>query len=118
MLSIRMWKNTHAPVPEASQDLPKPPNAPLVIIVDEDELETNYILSAPDLWEYDMIKPHLDVEQITPAGLRRPHPIAMVMIRGGGPEAYEKFGNALGVGVRRKYFIETQGRRVDNIIVL
>ncbi|GKT43230.1 ER degradation-enhancing alpha-mannosidase-like protein 1 [Colletotrichum spaethianum] len=90
----------------------------LVIVVDEDELENNYVFSAPDMWEYEMIKPHLDVEQITPAGLRRPHPIAMVMIRGGGPEAYEKFGNALGVGVRRKYFIETQGRRVDNIIVL
>ncbi|OLN82876.1 ER degradation-enhancing alpha-mannosidase-like protein 1 [Colletotrichum chlorophyti] len=90
----------------------------LVIIVDEEELENNYVYGAPDMWEYELIKPHLDVEQTTPSGLRRPHPIAMVMVRGGGPEAYEKFGNALGVGVRRKYFIETQGRRVDNIIVL
>ncbi|KAE9581013.1 ER degradation-enhancing alpha-mannosidase-like protein 1 [Colletotrichum fructicola] len=90
----------------------------LVIIVDEEELDNNYVYSAPDLWEYELIKPHLDVEQTTPAGMRRPHPIALVMIRGGGPEAYKKFGNALGVGVRRKYFIETQGRRVDNIIVL
>ncbi|TDZ40295.1 ER degradation-enhancing alpha-mannosidase-like protein 1 [Colletotrichum spinosum] len=97
---------------------PSPRALQLVIIIDEEELDNNYVYSAPDLWEYELIKPHLDVEQTTPAGMRRPHPIAMMMIRGGGPEAYEKFGNALGVGIRRKYFIETQGRRVDNIVVL
>ncbi|KAL0935246.1 ER glycosyl hydrolase [Colletotrichum truncatum] len=97
---------------------PSPRALQLVIIIDETELDNNYVYSAPDLWEYELVKPHLDVEQTTPAGMRRPHPIAMVMIRGGGTDAYEKFGNALGVGVRRKYLIETQGRRVDNIIVL
>ncbi len=54
------------------------------------------------------IRPRLD-EQLTPAGVRRRHPIAMVMIRG--RDAYEQLGAAQGVGVRRRYFIEVQGLR-------
>ncbi|KAF3358958.1 hypothetical protein VdG1_02520 [Verticillium dahliae VDG1] len=56
-------------------------------------------------------------EQRTPGGMPRHRPLSLVMIRGG-QTAWEQLGRARGVGVRRKYVIETQGRRVDNIIVL
>jgi len=70
----------------------------------------------------DMVKPHLDEEQRTPGGIPRHRPVSMLMIRGGTHRypggAYAQFARASGAGVRRKYFIETQGRRVDNIIIL
>ncbi|KAM0329360.1 hypothetical protein ACHAQA_004666 [Verticillium albo-atrum] len=65
----------------------------------------------------DLVKPHLEDEQRTPGGMPRHRPLSMVLIRGG-DAAWEQLGRARGVGVRRKYFIETQGRRVDNIVVL
>lgn len=70
----------------------------------------------------DMVQPHLDEEQRTPGGIPRHRPVSMLMIRGGARGehggAYAQFARATGAGVRRKYLIETQGRRVDNIIVL
>ncbi|KAL2756740.1 glycoside hydrolase family 47 protein [Sodiomyces alcalophilus JCM 7366] len=69
----------------------------------------------------DLTRPRLDVPQHTPGGLPRHRPVPMVLIRAGGGErgdAYEQFRRAKGVGVRRKYLVETQGRRVENLVVL
>ncbi|KAM0283896.1 hypothetical protein ACHAQH_002278 [Verticillium albo-atrum] len=66
---------------------------------------------------HELVRPHLEDEQRTPGGMPRHRPLSMVMVRGG-DAAWEQLGRARGVGIRRKYLIETQGRRVDNIVVL
>ncbi|KAK3336693.1 glycoside hydrolase family 47 protein [Cercophora scortea] len=63
-----------------------------------------------------LIRPLLDEVQMTPGGIQRRHPIAMVMV-GGGDAAYAELAVARRVGVTRRYYIESQGVRVRNIIV-
>lgn len=61
-------------------------------------------------------RPLLDEVQRTPSGIERRHPIPMVMV-GGGDVAYHQLAMAERVGIARKYYIESQGVRVGNIIV-
>lgn len=63
-----------------------------------------------------LVRPLLDEAQFTPAGIQRRHPIAMIMV-GGGDTAYHRLAMAERIGLRRRYFIESQGMRVRNIIV-
>jgi hypothetical protein len=63
------------------------------------------------------IQPYLDTSQLTPAGVPRPHPIPMVMI-GGGDRAMALLRRAKGVGVRRRWWFESQGVRIGNLIVV
>ncbi|KAK3694922.1 glycosyl hydrolase family 47-domain-containing protein [Podospora appendiculata] len=63
-----------------------------------------------------LVRPLLDEVQKTPGGIQRRHPIAMVMV-GGGDAAYAELAVARRVGVTRRYYIESQGVRVRNIIV-
>ena len=63
-----------------------------------------------------LVRPLLDEVQFTPGGFQRRHPIAMIMV-GGGDTTYHRLAVAEGVGLRRKYYIESQGVRVRNIIV-
>jgi hypothetical protein len=63
-----------------------------------------------------MARPLLDEVQRTPGGIERRHPIAMVMV-GGGEVAYQRLSVAGGVGVVRRYFVESQGVRVGNLLV-
>ncbi|KAF2427789.1 hypothetical protein EJ08DRAFT_699328 [Tothia fuscella] len=67
--------------------------------------------------EHNLIQPLLDKIQTTPAGMPRPHPIAAVMV-GGGEETLELLRKARGVGVRRRWWFESQGVRISNLIVL
>jgi hypothetical protein len=64
-----------------------------------------------------LIRPLLDQEQRTPSGLLRRHLISMVMV-GGGSETVELFKRARGVGLRRRYHVESQGILVENIVVV
>ncbi|CRK31457.1 hypothetical protein BN1708_005459, partial [Verticillium longisporum] len=84
---------------------------------DDDAVYGGHVDRPPWDAAHDIAKPHLEDEQRTPGGMLRHRPLSLVMIRGG-QTAWEQLGRARGVGVRRKYVIETQGRRVDNIIVL
>lgn len=62
-------------------------------------------------------RPLLDTEQTTPKGMKRLHGIPMVLVRAARGD-YELFGRAAGVGMRRKYRVESQGLIVENAAVL
>lgn len=88
----------------------------LVIVVsdDQDEKEEG---GEEDLWGFNFIRPLLDEQQKTPAGIPRHHPIAMLMT-GGGQEAYEVLKTASSIGLRRRYHVESQGLKINNLVVL
>ncbi|KAH0530408.1 hypothetical protein TsFJ059_005028 [Trichoderma semiorbis] len=65
----------------------------------------------------DLPRPLLDREQTTPKGMKRLHGIPMVLMRADQGD-YERFGRAMGVGMRRKYRVESQGLVVENAAVL
>jgi hypothetical protein len=65
----------------------------------------------------DLPRPLLDTEQTTPKGMKRVHGIPMVLVRAARGD-YELFGSATGVGMRRKYRVESQGLTVENAAVL
>ncbi|KAK4251167.1 glycoside hydrolase [Corynascus novoguineensis] len=84
--------------------VPSPDALQLVVLVsDEDD-------------DGDLVRPLLDEVQRTPGGIQRRHPIAMVMV-GGGEAVFRQLEAASRVGVVRRYFVESQGVRVRNIIV-
>ncbi|KAL2259712.1 hypothetical protein VTK26DRAFT_6514 [Humicola hyalothermophila] len=62
------------------------------------------------------VRPLLDEVQRTPGGIQRRNPIAMVMV-GGGEVAFQQLKAATAIGVVRRYFVESQGVRVRNIII-
>jgi hypothetical protein len=70
--------------------------------------------SSPD---ESMIQPLLDKMQATAAGMPRPHPIPAIMV-GGGEATMEMFRTAKGASVRRRWWFESQGVRISNLIVL
>ncbi|KAK1773682.1 glycosyl hydrolase family 47-domain-containing protein [Copromyces sp. CBS 386.78] len=63
-----------------------------------------------------LARPLLDQVQKTPGGLVRRNPIPMIMV-GGGEMTYETLKRAKGVAVGRRWFLESQGRRLRNVIV-
>jgi hypothetical protein len=67
--------------------------------------------------EESMIQPLLDKIQATAAGMPRPHPIPAIMV-GGGDDTLEMFRSAKGVSVRRRWWFESQGVKISNLIVL
>jgi hypothetical protein len=89
---------------------PSPTALQLVVIVSDDEEDEN------GGGGQGLVRPLLDEVQRTPGGIQRRNPIAMVMV-GGGEVAYHQLRMASRVGVMRRYFIESQGVRVRNIIV-
>ena len=80
----------------------------LVIIVDE---------QAQQEGESDFVRPLLDDEQFTPNGMKRLHGVAMVLMKAGKGD-YDLLGKAAGVGLRRKYWVESQGLKVENAVVM
>jgi hypothetical protein len=64
-----------------------------------------------------LIRPLLDEVQAVAGGIPRPHPISMVMVDGGN-ETYDYFRHALGVGVRRRYEIRSQGVPISNLFII
>jgi hypothetical protein len=64
-----------------------------------------------------IIQPLLDQVQMTPGGVPRPHPIPAVMLSGG-HETVQFFERAKGVGLRRRFWFESQGVRIGNLIIV
>ncbi|KAF2090370.1 glycoside hydrolase family 47 protein [Saccharata proteae CBS 121410] len=64
-----------------------------------------------------LIQPFLDQPQYLSSGIPRPHPIPMVMLTGG-EETMRLLRQARGVGVRRRWWYESQGLRIGNLIVI
>ncbi|KAI9735745.1 MAG: alpha mannosidase-like protein [Claussenomyces sp. TS43310] len=67
--------------------------------------------------ETSFVRPLLDEQQRTPAGLVRHHQVPMVMVEGG-HETYEMLRSARSVGLRRRYHVESQGQVINNLIVV
>jgi hypothetical protein len=65
----------------------------------------------------ELMQPYLDVEQMTPGGVTRMHAIPMVKVQGG-QVIMDKFTKAAGVGVRRRWWFESQGTRIGNLYVV
>jgi hypothetical protein len=65
----------------------------------------------------ELIQPLLDKQQTTPGGMRRPHPIPLVMVAGG-DYTMDSFRRAAGVGFRRRWWFESQGTRIGNLFVV
>lgn len=83
----------------------------LVVVVSDDEED------GVPIGEGLLSRPLLIEEQRTPGGILRRHPIAMVMV-GGGEEAYRRITEeAAGVGMTRKYSVESDGRRINNLMI-
>jgi hypothetical protein len=87
----------------------------LVIVVsdDKDSVDEN----EEDIWGFNLIRPLLDEEQKTPAGITRHRPIPMLMV-GGGEATYELLQTAKSIGMRRRYHVESQGLTINNLVVL
>ncbi|KKK19842.1 ER glycosyl hydrolase (Edem) [Aspergillus rambellii] len=95
----------------------------LVIVVSyEEELEPLHgpnlapglagILSEPSL-----VRPQLDETQMTAGGIPRRHLLSMVMV-GGGEQTYELLRQAIGVGIKRRYSMRSQGVPISNLIMV
>jgi hypothetical protein len=67
--------------------------------------------------EENLIQPLLDKTQATAAGMARPHPIPSIMV-GGGEATMDLFRTAKGVSIRRRWWFESQGVKISNLIVL
>ncbi|KAK3942784.1 ER degradation-enhancing alpha-mannosidase-like protein 1 [Diplogelasinospora grovesii] len=63
-----------------------------------------------------LVRPLLDEVQRTPAGIQRRNPIAMIMV-GGGDTTFHQLAMAERIGLTRRYYIESNGSRVGNIVV-
>jgi hypothetical protein len=61
-----------------------------------------------------LVRPHLDATQHTAGGFVRRHPIGMVMV-GGGEETYNLLKVSTGLGIRRRYGIQSQGVPIANL---
>jgi len=90
----------------------------LAIVVSNESYESAGIHAAEqDPYDYNFIRPLLDEVQKTPAGVLRRHPIPMVMIQGG-EEVYELLRSASSMGFRRRYHVESQGLKINNLVVV
>lgn len=96
---------------------PSPASLQMVIVVSDDEEDGELV------GEGFLSRPYLADEQRTPGGILRRHPIAMVMV-GGGEAMYRQLGggggNGVGpvrMGMTRRYTVESDGRRIRNIII-
>lgn len=94
---------------------PSPSSLKLVIVIDNDYSgeEEGFPVGAGS----GLFRPLLDRKQVTPGGLYRQTPICMVMVRGG-EEVEGLFRRSRGVGVRRRYHVESQGLVVGNVHVI
>ncbi|RYC60290.1 hypothetical protein CHU98_g5907 [Xylaria longipes] len=87
----------------------------LVIVVSDDKEPLDE--DEEDVWGFNLIRPLLDEEQRTPAGVTRHRPIPMLMVAGG-EATYEMLKTASSIGMRRRYHVESQGLTINNLVVL
>ncbi|KAI0976869.1 glycoside hydrolase family 47 protein [Xylaria arbuscula] len=86
----------------------------LVIVVSDDKDSQD---DGEDVWGFNLIRPLLDEEQRTPAGIPRHRPIPMLMV-GNGEATYELLKTVKSIGMRRRYHVESQGLTINNLVVL
>ncbi|KAI5864749.1 glycoside hydrolase family 47 protein [Durotheca rogersii] len=89
----------------------------LVVIVSDEKDEEEEPEDESGAWSFNFIRPLLHEPQRTPAGIPRHHPIAMLMTAGG-QEAYEALRTTRSLGIRRRYHVESQGLKINNLVVL
>ncbi|KAH6853551.1 glycosyl hydrolase family 47-domain-containing protein [Chaetomium sp. MPI-CAGE-AT-0009] len=94
---------------------PSPTALQLVVIVSDDDHDHDHDNGGAGAGA-GLVRPLLDEVQRTPGGIPRRNPLAMVMV-GGGEAVYQQLRVARRVGLVRRYYIESQGVRVGNIIV-
>lgn len=64
-----------------------------------------------------LVRPQLDVKQTTMTGVRRVHEVPMIIV-GGGQETWDALKRARSVGLRRRYWVESAGMRIGNLVVI
>lgn len=64
-----------------------------------------------------LVRPHLDETQVTAGGIPRRHLISLVMV-GGGEETYQLLRRVRGVGLKRRYSIQSQGFPISNLYIV
>jgi hypothetical protein len=106
---------------------PSPRALQLVVIVsfpDQDDVDAEMHRERVNRGDYvqsssaePLIQPLLDEAQSTPGGVPRPHPIPAVMLSGG-EETLRYLERAKGVGLRRRFWFESQGVKIGNLIVV
>lgn len=64
-----------------------------------------------------LVRPQLDVMQLTPSGIRRVHEVPM-LIAGGGQETWDVLKKARGLGLRRRFWVESGGLKINNLVVV
>lgn len=92
----------------------------LVIFVSSGQSDSTSLNDADDDMESEeeLVRPFLDKMQFTPAGLPRHNPIPTVMVAGG-KKVYEALANrAIGIGIKRRYHVETRNVRIGNLYVV
>ena len=67
--------------------------------------------------EQRLIRPLVDANPLTGSGIPRRKLVPMVMV-GGGQDTYDSFKQAVAVGIKRRYTVETQGIPIGNLVVL
>jgi hypothetical protein len=97
---------------------PSPTALQLVVIVSDDNEQVGHTFEHGYGFNYEhgAIRPMLERPQLTPAGLERRNPVAMILV-GGGDVGYHQLAMAKQVGITRRYHIESQGMRIRNLIV-
>jgi hypothetical protein len=118
---VLLLKRGGCPFSQKLANIPSyPPSASalqLVVVVSFDPPE-------PGMAEDYLIRPFLEETQMVNVGtvgagaqIPRRNPLVMVMV-GGGERVYEGIGRAKGVGVKRRWRIETGGVVIDNLIII
>ncbi|KAL9115911.1 MAG: hypothetical protein Q9227_000279 [Pyrenula ochraceoflavens] len=64
-----------------------------------------------------LMRPHLEREQVSSGGVKRRNGVPMVMV-GGGERVWEALKRGMGWGVKRRYWVETRGVRVRNLVII
>ncbi|KAL1862609.1 hypothetical protein VTK73DRAFT_6698 [Phialemonium thermophilum] len=83
---------------------------------EHDDVENNELRAPAARWRTGWTRPLLDQVQRTPRGIERRYPIPMVMV-GGGPVTYYQLAMAERIGLSRRYYVESHGARVRNLII-
>lgn len=92
-------------------------NSLQMVLVVSDDIEVDMLTGETRLVMPGEIRPLLDQVQYTPNGIARRSPLSMLMVHGG-DEAYDLLAQAVSIGMRRRYVIESQGMVVNNIVIL
>ncbi|PHH68790.1 hypothetical protein CDD80_7240 [Ophiocordyceps camponoti-rufipedis] len=88
----------------------------LVVVVDEESSSASEDGEGDDD-DAGLDRPLLSTQQLTPNGGPRLHGIPMVLVRGRRGD-YERLGDVIAAGMRRKYRIHSQGLLIANAVVM